>query len=174
MNQKQKFLFLDIDGCLNSIRSLYCGYKFTLCGSIKNDIDKGNKIIPGFDPNVIKMLKRCQTDIGFKIVISSTWRLLLSVEEFHIIFDEYDWDTRDIIISKTDREGRYRGEQINRWLNNINEPHQYVIIDDDSDMLQHQMNYFIKVNNEEGISFENIKKIYELFEVEMYPNKIIV
>ena len=62
------------------------------------------------------------------------------------------------IISKTPRERlAVRGKEIKSWLND-NEINNYCIIDDDNDMLQNQMNNFVRVNSDNGFSFDNYEQ----------------
>lgn len=159
------YLFLDIDGVLNSERTVHAHQCLTHAGRVKHDMVLGKPFDPFWDETAVKMLKVTQADIGFKIVISSTWRIIMSLNAFHTIFDFYGWDTRDIIVGKTDSDYyTKRGSQIEMWLQqNANPEDKYCILDDDSDMLAHQEKHFVKVSYREGLSFSNIEQIYGVF-----------
>jgi hypothetical protein len=159
-----KYLFLDIDGVLNSERSVAAHGSLTHCGRVKHDMVMGNTPEPMWDDLAVGLLRVAQATIGFKIVISSTWRLRLSLQDFHTIFDLYGWDTREVIIGKTGDEPVVRGQQIHNWLNAHGKfPYHYCIVDDDSDMLATQQPFFVKTNFRNGLSYESFLRIFEVF-----------
>ena len=95
-----RYLFLDIDGVLNSERTVFAYDKIIHAGMAKHDILLGKPTLTYFDPIAVMLLKKAQEKIGFKIVISSTWRYTLNKSDFDVIFSEYGWDTTDIIVGK--------------------------------------------------------------------------
>lgn len=60
-------------------------------------------------------------------------------------------------IGMTPSVGRYRGHEIDAWLQEHPEVENYVILDDDSDMLDHQMSHFVHTNGELGVTIEDIR-----------------
>lgn len=165
-----KYLFLDIDGVLNSERTVFAYKKLVHAGHIKHDILLGLNTKSFFDPIAVLLLKTAQEQIGFKIVISSTWRYSLGVSDFVAMFKEYEWDTEGVIIGKTDTEGPNRGSEIQRWLNNhAKYPYEYCILDDTPDMLDEQFVNFVQPSFENGLSFDNFQKIFAIFG-ESYDN----
>lgn len=159
-----RYLFLDIDGVLNSERTVAAYGKLTHAGRVKADLVRGSTPEPMFDSISVMMLAAAQRDLGFKIVISSTWRKMLNLQDFFTVFDLYGWDTRDIIIGKTGDEPGKRGMQIRDWMSNHAKlPYLYCIIDDDSDMLEYQLPFFVKTSFKSGISFDNFEQIYDIF-----------
>lgn len=159
-----KFVFLDIDGVLNSDRTVFAYNAITHAGRVKHDILLGKLPEPMFDPIAVSMLANAQRKIGFKIVISSTWREMLSLDNFVTMFSIYGWDTTDIIIGKTDSGKGIRGEQIKRWLGSHGGPeYRYAILDDSTDMLEEQVPFFVNTDYSEGFSFANYKKLFEVF-----------
>jgi len=115
-----KILFLDIDGVLTTRRSL----SPTSCS---------------FDAEAVEQLNRVLKAIpSLQIVISSSWRLLHTMEELKAIFCQYGV-TPGRVLGKTpvlaDKE---RGDEIKAWLEmtalwyrgNL----EFAIVDDDSDM----------------------------------------
>lgn len=159
-----RYLFLDIDGVLNSERSVAAHGRLTHSGRVKHDMLIGHTPEPMWDDLAVMLLRTAQAAIGFKIVISSTWRITFSLADFHTVFDLYGWDTRDIITGKTGTENGPRGQQIKNWLDTHGKfPYQYCIIDDDSDMLEHQQPFFVKTRFENGLSYECFVEIFEVF-----------
>lgn len=56
----------------------------------------------------------------------------------------------------------YRGVEIKQYLDEHQEIENYVILDDDSDMLLSQKDHFIKTDSESGISEEDVKRAIEI------------
>ena len=141
----KKILFLDIDGVL-------AGFNW-----LKNRKNGGDFL----DPELVQKLNI----LDYDIVISSSCGcddgltekklrqkglklpIIGYTEHFEI---GYDWIVR--------------GNSIKKWLcdNMGNTNFQYVIVDDDSDMLLEQKEHFVQTNIETGITDENIKKISQI------------
>ncbi len=164
MSSANKILFLDIDGVLNSKRTVLAYNRIIHSNLIKTRFLAPETIVdPLFDPIAVKLLAMAQRDIGFFIVISSTWRHHLSIDDFNKIFAFYDWDTTGIIAGMTGFGGRIRGDQIKKWLDDNGNP-DFVILDDSTDMTPDQLiNNFVQVDPINGLSVENVDQIYKLF-----------
>jgi hypothetical protein len=134
-NEKYKVIFLDIDGVLNV------------------DYHERDKYGNLFHPHFVNNLKRIIKETGAKIVISSSWRF-----SGFIVMREM-WKDRNLpgeVIGITDSLNRNddlsfyerleRGYEIQDYLNNHPNIINYVIIDDDSDMLESQMSHFVKTS----------------------------
>lgn len=174
-----KYVFLDIDGVLNSDRTVMAYKRILHCGHIKAAMVAGREFNPMWDSIAVNMLRTAQETIGFKVVISSTWRKVMSLRDFHTLFDFFEWDTREVIVGTTDSGSGCRGDQIQRWLEaNTDMPlgrdgspkYKYCIIDDDSDMLPIQQASFVKVDAGDGLSFHNFRQIYDIFDHANYFN----
>lgn len=126
-----KVIFLDIDGVLNVIGQGY---------------DEFGQI---FHKHLEENLKKIVDSTGAKIVISSTWRYagLKKMQKM--------WTKRNLageVIDITDDLGIQgqrikRGFEIQKWLQEHPEVIQYVILDDDTDMLNHQIGNFVRTSN---------------------------
>jgi hypothetical protein len=142
--QKNKIIFLDIDGVLNVIPPDYDQF-----GGIFHDhlVDNLNLIIK---------------ETGAKIVISSTWRFgglerMKQMWQFRNLPGEVidiTPDCHDLI--NTASWSRYhpseskkidRGHEIDYWLDGRTDIESYVIIDDDNDFLPHQRGNFVRTAN---------------------------
>jgi hypothetical protein len=144
-------LFLDVDGVLNSTRSAYG------LGGLPHGTHTEQLAL--FDHIAIGLIRLLCKDAKAKIVLSSSWRLLTPFAELGKALDLP-------IIDATDREVGPRGEQIQRWLDKHPGVKRYAIVDDDRDMLQAQMPYFVKTNNAEGLLYSDFMVLRRVFGLE--------
>ncbi len=135
----QKILFLDIDGVLNS--KIY--YKY---------IYKPEEGHSRFDPYCVVLIKRLVEEFSLQIVITSTWRngvvdrLRKELEESNLILHLHpDWHTP--ILRPVNR-----GKEIQLWLDSHPEIEDYLIIDDNENLLEYQMNKLVKTDNYAGMA----------------------
>lgn len=138
---KMKILFLDIDGVLNSVKffnTLPHGFTTTRSDEI-------------LDPEAIERVNKIINETGAKIVVSSSWRIGLSLVELQILLKDHGI-TGDIIgmTPSLSFKGRRRGHEIQAWLNNHLEVIDFIILDDDSDMV-HLMPALVKTSYQEGL-----------------------
>lgn len=138
-------LFLDIDGVLNSEDW------FTRTANGKGM----------FDPKCVELLNYITDNSNTDIVLSSSWRMDENVNNIL-----YNHGITGNIIDKTSRlalEIDYlcRGNEIQKWLLE-NEYNNYVILDDDSDMLVSQLDNFVHIDYKVGLSEENVKSILKI------------
>lgn len=163
-----KVIFLDIDGVLNStdyMNALHINYSSAAKkGIVSYPItDNGfcrDKYGNVFDPRCTLFLEAIINDTDAKIVISSTWRL----SGLQLMQDM--WKSRclagEIIGITKSLESRVRGEEIKLWLKENQNVSQYVIIDDDCDMLDEQQENFVKTSNRYGIDAIAYNKIVKI------------
>lgn len=125
-----KVIFLDIDGVLNVIGQGYDEY-----GQL-------------FHPHLVENLKYIIDQTGAKIMISSSWRScgIVALQEM--------WAKRNLpgeIIGHTPIGYKYlhnRGEEINHMIDlYLEDMTNYVILDDDDDMLEEQLSHFVQTSN---------------------------
>ena len=131
-----KVVFLDIDGVLNH----YYWYR--------ERKDKSNVSHPlsEFDPKSVSYLNNITDTTGAKIIISSSWRF--DPEIINIL--RAAGVTGEIIGCTPDLYNTYgslcRGKEIDAVSNKRTDIERYIILDDDTDMEEHQLPYFIKTN----------------------------
>lgn len=167
----KKILFLDIDGVLASIDFL-CRTNGE-CGFIdKNKIALLNKLKP----------------YGVEIVISSSWGY-----NEDTVNDLTDAGLELPIIGGTEhfyKNWTCRGNEITKYLTdtfnnysvftgkpciyegNKGEDYEYVILDDDTDMLMCQKDNFIHIDRETGLTEEHIERTIDIFERRNLTNKL--
>ena len=172
-----KVLFLDIDGVLNSENwfayRIYC-VKNNIVNILMNFIDTDDRNIKHkltmLDDRAIANLNRIVEETGCKVVLSSSWRS--SIESENIFtqnllklkgfkYEFYDVTPRLWFSDFSIR----RGEEIKFWLDKESEKHDiesFVILDDDSDMLPEQMNNFIHVDGQVGLTDRDVLTAIEI------------
>ena len=146
-----KIIFLDIDGVMNSEvyhRSL-------------NTKKKGWR---RFEPEAVKMIKKLVEEFNAKIVVSSLWRfvakkeLVTELKETELINHLHiDWKTPII-------EPGHRGREIKLWLDEHPEIKEFVILDDDSDVLELFSDKFVRTDYYDGLQAEHYYKAREILE----------
>ena len=127
-------IFLDIDGVLN------CEYT-----------TERHNGCTGIDKFLLHRFLKIQKKTSAKVVLSSTWRIgrvypLMALALNLPIIDR----TRDG--EHLSMRSEPRGYQIKDYLDKHPEVTQYVIVDDDSDMLLWQQHYFFKTDNYSGLT----------------------
>lgn len=168
----KKIIFLDIDGVIATPQSIDESGLWT------------------FTKDCLDLLGVILKETGAKIVISSSWRLH-NVEETKEHFAEHNFPFCDDIIGVTIRAYHYivsgedskrphlsipRGVEIKQWLDtniysdngkdwNMKMPgvdFTYVILDDDTDMLLEQKDYYLRTKSRIGLTEEIAKKAIQI------------
>lgn len=131
-----KVLFLDIDGVLNS------GAWFKLRSPTPRDASEIEYWRTHIDPVAVGRMNRVAQATECTFVLSSTWRILHSLEEMNEILrsvgavfqvtDETPDGAKEEIYDKFG--SHERGAEIYDWLQEHPKVTNYVIVDDDSDM----------------------------------------
>lgn len=163
-----KVMFLDFDGVLNSQQSAVFWHNRRDQSKWENDMYRDWKgtlkeyIAQEFCPialsNVEELIRKVP---DLKVVVSSTWRLGETVETLRQIL----YPSKiigDALIGVTESFSRTRGNEIQKWLNEHPEVTHYVIIDDDSDMLESQKNNFVNTDGYHGFQFSDMLKARDI------------
>ena len=168
----KKVIFLDVDGVLNSSRTLY------------EDIS--------LEDDLISNLKELVDKTGAKIILSSSWRLsteavatlMDKLDKFGLVISgmtcdgvDLDWierfefnatkkylDTRfDYDENKQIKITHDRGAEIFKWLSEHKEVESFVILDDeDFDIKNYFPDKLIKTNFKTGLTKEDVKKAIQI------------
>jgi len=157
--ETDRVIFLDIDGVLN------CQVFYDRVGH------KGEERLRNICSQRIDWLNDLCEKINANVVISSTWRLGQSVAQLQEVLNEAGAKFR--VIDKTpDMRGKgiVRGNEIYLWLqeNRDYEFKDYVIIDDNSDMLLWQQRNFFHVDSYSGLTPNTCYKIKRFFNINPY------
>ncbi len=170
---KKNIVFLDFDGVLNSIRTTVADQKLVRSFQVSESVKKGNRISSGFDPVAVKLIWRLLELNDAYVVVSSAWRHENNLASLRSIFSgEFGWPSgaEQRIIGMTGHHSTaHRGTEIQNWIDdhtvgvtNFN----YVIIDDSSDMLDHQREHFVQTDAREGFLYKDYKKALGIFRFE--------
>lgn len=166
-------IFLDFDGVINTPFILYKEPR------VNNHIDK-------FVSNLqaIKLLNWIYSEYKFDIVISSTWRLGLSLEELKEILLNSGLNPEIKILGVTPdlRHKKYdhhiklpfkkhifihtrRGHEIDLWLKQNNFKGKFIILDDDKDMWKHKDKLII-LHPDDGLTMSKASELrYKLKQI---------
>ncbi len=162
MGKYDALIFLDIDGVLNSTRWLITASK------------DGTLAIPSrehIDPAAVGVLNQIVKHTRAKVVISSTWRKIHTLEQMRAILKKYDFEgevidvTPDFFALRHQRSGKpyVRGDEIHSWLEQnecLGVP--FVILDDDQDM-GILRRHLIRTTGEDGLLWSHIDAVLKLF-----------
>jgi hypothetical protein len=155
-----KVIFLDIDGCLNSEKSLKRRTKLYVQKLLPmNEIDYPSQ------PHVAHLNKILEYT-NARIVVSSTWRLLHPIYDsaVDIIKDTRSNSLETIFrlqgilgrihdVTPNIKFGGHRGLDIQSWLYD-NEVDRYVILDDVDEFLEEQQPHFVQTTFKDGLTEE--------------------
>ena len=154
-----RVLFLDMDGVLSTPRA-WC---------VQTHLPYPDRWV---DPVATCMLNMACARSGAVMVVSSTWRLHYSRDGWLKCMHRWgltcglhaDWRTPDRA-----RACDVRGREIQRWLDAHPEITEYVILDDDSDMLEHQLTRLVCTDSHDGMMMRHHIKCLELFGCSALP-----
>lgn len=156
-------IFLDIDGVLNCqvfYEKTVKEAKKSLKKEVKrNAIDRMLFYKKQIDPERITWLNHLCTETNSVVVISSTWRKGNTFEELKNIL-AFCGATFKIIDVTPSLPCRVRGCEIHDWWSKNGQTFSnYVIIDDDSDMLLNQTEHFFLTDSYSGLTPNTCYKI---------------
>lgn len=155
-----KVLFLDIDGVLNHESH----YKWLM---ETDEPTPQQQVFPysEFNPASCQILNKIIEETGCKIVLSSTWRLD-GISKMNALFKHFGlpqiYDVTPSLAYKYDTI-LCRGKEIDKWLSEHPEVTKYAIVDDDNDMEEYQLPYFVKTDAyTNGLNEEIAEKIIKI------------
>ena len=126
-----KLIFLDIDGVLNHTAALSDGVELVA--------DK------------IALLRRLVGNTDANIVLSSSWRVLYNMEQLTAMFAVLGFIKIPIVAATPSLDNKPRGYEIRQWLADKAPFADYLILDDDLDMLDSQLPYLVHTNMHCGL-----------------------
>ena len=138
--------------------------------------------------NKIKYIKKIVDATGAKIVVSSSWRRENVKETINDMIGKTKRCPRNKMLywlidniydvtswfSDKKYNGTGRGGEIQTWLNNHLDVDNYVIIDDDGDMLDSQLFHFVQTNFEDGITELETNWAIKILNKEYFQNSMAI
>jgi HAD domain in Swiss Army Knife RNA repair proteins len=159
-NNLMKVIFLDFDGVLNSATSFL--YESNRRNKNKEQGVKGavNETLSFQQCAALQVVLDHYPEL--KIVISSTWRELFSLDWLKEKLASYHIDSSRVIDRTPSSRGGDRGLEIQRWLTDHPDVTQYVVIDDNNwGIRAYHNDYFVQTTWEGGF---HIGHAYEVIE----------
>lgn len=172
-----KVLFLDFDGVLNSYQSAHFWHNkrdqkrwenelyLEWQGSLKEYL--AQEFCPIALSNVEELIRRVP---DLKVVVSSTWRLGETVESLKKIVAPAKL-LADAIIDVTPSFRGPRGLEIQAWLDKHPEVSQFVIVDDDADMV-HLTPRLVLIDSKNGFIFTDMENAAKMLDSSIVPEAI--
>lgn len=124
----------------------------------------GNMVNPTALALLNDLIRHCQCGL----VISSMHRGGRSKDELETELKEYGFENfelhEDFKTRQPVKPNERRGEQIRDWLRAHKEVKDYMIIDDDTDLLKGQWPHLVWVDGQEGFGFKNYRVAIQLFD----------
>lgn len=115
-----------------------------------------------FDPIACSNLQYILEELpDVQVVVSSTWRKTKTLAALQEVF-KTNHILPERMIGTTPIVDRYRGKEIEAYLNEHPEVTEFVIIDDDSDM-EPYLDRLVKTDSRNGLTFSDAEKVIEMF-----------
>ena len=152
----KKYLFLDIDGVLNSFND------YNMSG--KSFLENLHKLSFVLSNNQIKILNTIVKEYNPIIILSSYWRTRYSLEELNNIFKKNGFigEISDVT-NETGEEHKDRWKQIKSYIDE-HKIKDYIILDDeDITRKKEKINNFIRTDSYEGLTKNHLKEIREIW-----------
>ena len=148
-------VFLDFDGVVETIywKQAEDGtWSWNVHKSGRNELN--NK-------QAIGWLNELYSKVPYDIVVSSTWRIGMTLKELQELITNSGFNKNIKVIDKTPVLYRQRGEEIQQWLDDNNFTGKYIIIDDDSDM-GHLLPVLVRCDCQLGFTIYDYQKALRL------------
>ena len=151
-----KIIFLDCDGVLNSNKFFQEDGPLSQGGI--HSLQFGASQL---DPKGLALIDKLVNATGAKIVISSSWRHIFTLEEIISMFENRGFKSAASVIDRTGNSiNDNRGDEVDEYLGLDREREivggestsSYVIIDDNDEFTSAQHEHFIHTNPETGIT----------------------
>ena len=154
---EKPIIFLDFDGVVETI---YWGKdeKGVYCYNVHKHRHEelNNKQAIGW---LNELYRQCPYDI----VVSSTWRMGMSVGELQNLIIRSGFDSAIRVIGKTPVLHQERGLEIQEWIDTTEFKGRFIIIDDDSDMC-HLLPQLVYCDCQLGFTIYDYQKALRLLE----------
>lgn len=150
-------IFLDFDGVVETIyweKADDGSWSFNVHKAGRNELN--NK-------QAIGWFNELYSKVPYDIVVSSSWRIGMTVEELQNLITNSGFNPEIKVIGMTPRLYLQRGEEIQAWIDENNFTGKYIIIDDDSDMC-HLLPVLVRCDCQLGFTIYDYQKALKLLQ----------
>lgn len=154
---KNPIVFLDFDGVVETIyweKADDGSWSFNVHKAGRNELN--NK-------QAIGWLNELYSKVPYDIVVSSTWRIGMTIEELQNLITNSGFNPEIKVIGMTPPLYLQRGEEIQAWIDKNNFTGKYIIIDDDSDMC-HLLPVLVRCDCQLGFTIYDYQKALKLLQ----------
>ena len=148
-------VFLDFDGVVETIyweKAEDGTWSFNVHKSGREELN--NK-------QAIGWLNELYRKVPYDIVVSSTWRMSMTVDELQELLTRSGFNREIKVIGKTPILYQQRGLEIQEWIDTTEFKGKFIIIDDDSDMC-HLLPLLIRCDCQLGFTIYDYQKALKL------------
>ena len=148
-------VFLDFDGVVETIY-----WEKDKDGSWSYNIHKyGHDELN--NKQAIGWLNELYSKMPYDIVVSSTWRIGMTLEQLQVLITKSGFNPEIKVIGMTPIWDQQRGLEIQQWIDDNNFKDKFVIIDDDSDMC-HLLPLLVRCDCQLGFTIYDYQKALRL------------
>lgn len=150
-------IFLDFDGVVETIyweKAEDGTWSFNVHKSGREELN--NK-------QAIGWLNELYRKVPYDIVVSSTWRIGMTIDELQTLLINSGFNSDIKVIGSTPILHRQRGQEIQAWLDTMSFTGKFIIIDDDVDMC-HLLPLLVRTDCQLGFTIYDFQKALSLLE----------
>jgi hypothetical protein len=111
----------------------------------------------------IGWLNELYSKVPYDIVVSSTWRMSMSVEELQNLITNSGFNPEIRVIGKTPVLHQQRGLEIQQWIDEHEYTGKFTIVDDDSDMC-HLLPLLVRTDCQLGFTIYDYQKALNILQ----------
>lgn len=169
-----KVVFLDIDGVLNS----YAYWKWQKARKGETEpkiINMAQWKLEAVDKHAVSRLNRLHEETGCVYVLSSTWRILESLEDMQALLEHHGFTGKLVDKTTTATMGDHtscRGLQCAEWLSRHQDKNitSFICLDDDSDFAN-MPDRLVRTKTETGLLDKHVERAISLLNTDLGPDR---
>ena len=155
MSNSKPVVFLDFDGVVETIY-----WEKDKDGSWSFNIHKIGRASLN-NKQAIGWLNELYNKIPYDIVVSSSWRIGMTLMQLQDLITESGFNPNIKVIGMTPILYQARGLEIQKWIDDNNFKNKFIIIDDDSDMC-HLLPVLVRCDCQLGVTIYDYQKALRL------------